>query len=131
METPIVLDGSQILVPVQIGYDGLETEVMLVLDTGSSTVAIFREVAEKLGIEEVEKSKVRFLGGAVADTEAIVLSHVKVGPVTKTGLRALIIDHDGRRVDHSGLLGMNFLRDLHYSIDYSDRVIRWQKGDTP
>ena len=131
LETPIVVEGNKILVPVQLGHGGVETEVMLVLDTGASVITLYREVAEQLDVTEVEKAKTRVVGGALIDTDMIVLSHVKVGPVTKTGLRAGIIDHHGERVEYDGQLGMNFLRGLDYSIDFSGQIIRWGKGSTP
>ena len=127
-ETPVVVEGNKVMVPVLLGYDGVETEAMLVLDTGASIIALHREVAEELAIREFEKAKVRVAGGAVVDTDMIRLSYVKVGPHSKEGLRAGIIDHQGARVSHGGLLGMNFLRDLDYSIDLDRGVIRWRSG---
>ncbi len=129
-ETPIVVEGNKILVPAVLGYGSEETKAMLVLDTGASLIALHREVADRLGIREVEKAKLKVVGGGVIDSDIIHLSYVKVGPYTKHGLRAGIIDHQGRRVSHAGLLGMNFLRGLDYSIDFSNSVIRWRKRPT-
>ncbi len=126
IETPIVVEGNKIMVPVVLGYDGAETEAMLVLDTGASLIALHREVADRLHIREAEKAKMRVVGGAMVDADVVLLSYVRVGPYTKTELRAGIIEHQGTRVSHGGLLGMNFLRGLDYSIDFANKVIRWR-----
>jgi hypothetical protein len=38
----------------------------------------------------------------------------------------IIIPHEGAPVNYSGLLGMNFLKNVEYSIDYKNQVIRWK-----
>jgi predicted aspartyl protease len=126
VETPVVVEGNKVMVPVVLGYDGAETEAMLVLDTGASLIALHRQVADRLNVREAEKAKMRVVGGASVDADVVMLSYVKVGPYTKTDLRAGIIEHQGTRVSHDGLLGMNFLRGLDYSIDFSNKVIRWR-----
>jgi hypothetical protein len=43
----------------------------------------------------------------------------------------LIIPHEGAPVKYSGLLGMNFLKQVEYSIDYKNEVIRWKMPQAP
>ena len=53
------------------------------------------------------------------------MSH-SIGPHTKKDLRADIIAYQGE-VDarYNGLLGMNFIRGLKYTIDFDNQVIQW------
>jgi hypothetical protein len=38
----------------------------------------------------------------------------------------LIMPYEGPAVSYSGLLGMNFLKNVQYTIDYQNQLIRWQ-----
>jgi hypothetical protein len=43
-----------------------------------------------------------------------------------TVVNAGIIKYKGPRVPYNGLLGMNFLRGLDFSIDYENKLIIWK-----
>ncbi|CAB5081548.1 hypothetical protein D3OALGA1CA_220 [Olavius algarvensis associated proteobacterium Delta 3] len=125
--TNIVIEGNKILVPVTLGHDGVETEAMLVLDTGATIIALHREIADQLEIKDAKKARFRVVGGNTIETDVVQLSYVKVGPHLKEKLHAGIIDHQGVAVSYNGLLGMNFLRGLAYSIDFDNQVIKWHQ----
>jgi predicted aspartyl protease len=55
------------------------------------------------------------------------LTTVEVGPHTKRDLRADIVAYRGTAdADYNGLLGMNFIRGLKYTIDFEHQTIRWE-----
>jgi predicted aspartyl protease len=66
------------------------------------------------------------VGGKSIATEVTKLNYLKVGPFKKEGIYAGIIEHKGPPVAHKGLLGMNFLRDYEYKIDFQRQVIKWR-----
>jgi clan AA aspartic protease (TIGR02281 family) len=126
-ETRVVMpDGSQVLVPVTLGYQGKEVEVLLLLDTGSTITVLHREVADSLKLKSIQKAKLMVTGGAALDADIVKLDYVEVGPIKKEGLHASVIHHEGLEVTYKGLLGMNFLEGLGYRIDSARRVIRWE-----
>jgi len=125
-ETKVVVRGHQILVPVRLGYDGSEIEALLLLDTGASNIVLHREVADRLQLRPIGEGSAQLVGGQSIRTEAARLSSFSVGPISDTDTLVLVIDHEGPPVPFDGLLGMNFLRKVTYSVDYENQVIRWQ-----
>ncbi len=130
VETDVVIKGNNVLIPVLLGYGEKEVEVVMILDTGASIVAIHSEIAEELGLKDIQKGRARVVGGQEIDFNMAKLSYVKVGNFQKNDLMTGIIDHQGKRAPYNGLLGMNFLQHCEYDIDFEKQVVRWKpKGD--
>jgi predicted aspartyl protease len=126
MQTKVIIEGNRILVPVALANHGVERVVNLLLDTGASQIVLHRDVADQLSIIALKKGLAQIAGGQTIYVETGRVDLFKVGPFSMPNAAVLIIAHEGAPVSYSGLLGMNFLKNVQYTIDYQNQVIRWQ-----
>lgn len=125
-ETKVTVKGNQVLVPATLGYGGREVQVTLLLDTGASITTLNREAVKKFQLVQTRKAKLIVPGGKTIDADVVQLNYIKVGPHKIPNLHAGIIDHKGMPVEFQGLLGMDFLREVDYKIDFQKQVILWR-----
>jgi clan AA aspartic protease (TIGR02281 family) len=126
--TRAIIRGNQVIVPVLLSNGWVKEEARLLLDTGASTTVISSEFASRLrfNLDKAEKSLARVADGSLVDTLVVDLDALEVGPHTRSNLKIIIIERKGPVEEHDGLLGMDFLRDLHYRLDFENKQIIWQ-----
>ena len=130
MQTSVIVEGNRILVPVTLVNNGIGLDVNLVLDTGASQIVLHRNVADQLNIIALSKGLAQVAGGQKIHVETGQVDYFKVGPFNMEKATAMIIAYEGPSVSYSGLLGMNFLKNVQYTIDYQNQVIHWQPPST-
>jgi predicted aspartyl protease len=126
VQTKVAIDGNRVLVPVKLGYRGKEVEATLLLDTGATITTVHQHIADQLYITQTKKAEAKVISGKVLDFKIAKISYIKVGPAKLKFPLVGIIKHKGPSVGYDGLLGMDFLRNFDYSIDFEKSVINWK-----
>ncbi len=126
--TKVTVIGNSVLVPVTLVYQGNQADVQLLLDTGASGTVIHTEIADRLNVNlsTATKTRGRVVGGAVIEAYQVTLSRITVGPHTKENAAVLVIPHKGPAAKYDGLLGMDVLRGLKYSVDFEKQILLWE-----
>lgn len=125
-ETPVTIAGNQILVPVAFSNSGRETTAHLVMDTGATHTVLYRTVANRLNVITLSKGQSTVAGGRSLPSETGKVESMRVGPITARDFPVVILSFEGNPPVHGGLLGMDFLSRVEYSIHYDQSVIRWK-----
>ena len=125
-ETPVTIAKNQILVPVSFSNGGLEVATQLILDTGATHTVIYRSFASQLNILSLSKGQSKVAGGQSVFSEVGKVDSMKVRPILVRDFSVVIMSFEGPPTAYSGLLGMDFLSRVEYTLDYENQVIRWK-----
>ena len=126
METKVTIANNQILVPVAFTNSGLDAAAQLIMDTGATHTVLYRPVASQLNILTLAKGQSKVAGGQSVHSEVGKVDAMRVGPITARDFPVVILSFEGPAPVYGGLLGMDFLSRVEYTIDYDSSVIRWK-----
>jgi hypothetical protein len=121
---------NAVYIPVILGYRGREIQVPFLLDTGCTSILLHRETAEQLNLDF---SRLLCSQGRVADGRLVQayqerLDYIRVGPFIKKDVIVDITENAVNDSSYHGLLGMAFLKDHPYNIDFEHKLIQWKNG---
>lgn len=123
-----MVTGNAILIPATLEHQGVAVDTLLLLDTGSSRTVVSAGIARRLNMNLTDAKRIpmQVVGGGIIEARQVRLAAITVGPHTKKNADILVIQHAGPPVTHDGLLGMDLLRGLKYSIDFQNQLIKWE-----
>ncbi len=124
LQTPVEIRDNRVLVPVRAVYGNRHADTRMLLDTGASGTVFHRDAIAPLRGATYAAGQARVASGERIEVHAINLDRIEIGPYRIKATRAMVLDHSGRS-EHDGLLGMDFLRQVQYRIDYDNGMIIW------
>lgn len=128
-ETDVIIHDNQILVPVTIGHGNRSGKALFLLDTGATHLVIFKDFASRFDLKAVKKGFSQVAGGGLVPSELAILDYVQVGPLRVENAGATIIENRkgrDRAFEFDGLLGIEILQHIEYTIDFENQKIRWK-----
>ena len=115
---PVIMNGVSVIVPV-VFNGGLKAN--LALDTGATITVVSQRIASHLALKALGTSKVGTVGGVITVPLAR-LESLKVGEAEVHDLVVSIHDFStDPRIE--GLLGLDFLKRFHVSLDARRRLL--------
>jgi predicted aspartyl protease len=103
-------------------------QAILLLDTGASITSITEALAGRLGIDPKSTRAVSMglADGRMIDIQVTKVDAVGVGSRMKFSFEIAVLPDSGNRQEHDGYLGVDFLRNFPYLVDFQNNLIRWQ-----
>ena len=118
ISVPVEMNGSWVIVPVTFNR---ALKAYLQLDTGASSTLVSRRIANNLGLSPLGSRRGVTVGGIITVPAARLVS-LRVGEAEVNDLVVSIHDFSpDPRVE--GLLGMDFLKHFHVSLDARRKLL--------
>jgi clan AA aspartic protease (TIGR02281 family) len=106
-------------------------DASLVLDTGATFMVLRKSMAEKLGVNLEKASpdiRLTVADGRQISATRVVLKSVKVQNVEANNIdAAIMLDEIGDVGFGDGLLGMSFLKNFNFKVDYREKKLTLEK----
>jgi hypothetical protein len=126
-QTPVMVRGNRVLVPVEIVNGGQSAHLMLLLDADTPMTTLHRSAVQGLRFPPGEQTTLQMAGGRAVKAEKVLAGLIDIGPFELKEFPVALITPQGGSRAFDGTLGMDFLKDHPYTVDYQREMLRWQQ----
>lgn len=125
-QTPAMIRGNRVMVPVEVGVGNRTTHLMLLLDTGATHTVLHRASVKGLPFQGGATIDANVVGGRKIKAEKVVTQHLDIGPYILKDFPVMLISPQATGLPYDGLLGMDFLKDHPYEVNFDTEMVHWK-----
>lgn len=124
-QTPVVVRGGRVLVPVEVINGGKAAHLMLLLDENAPATVFYRNAVSGLSFAPGEQITLPGTGNRPIKAEKVLVGLIDIGPFELKDFPVALVTPQGGVRAFDGSLGMDFLKDHPYTVDYNREMLRW------
>jgi len=126
-QTPIMVRGNRVLVPVELVAAGKSAHLMLLLDDAAPITTIHRSAVQELRFSAGEQINLPGSGNRAIKAEKVLAGLIDIGPFELKDYPVALVSPQGGSRTFDGTLGADFLKSHPYSVDFNREMLRWQQ----
>ena len=125
-QTPVMVRGNRVMVPVEIIVGGKSAHLMLQLDDTTPITTIHRSAVQELRFPAGEQIDLPGSGNRTIKAEKVLAGMIDIGPFELKDFPLALVTPQGGSRAFDGTLGADFLKGHPYSVDSEREMLRWQ-----
>ena len=100
-ETQVIVERDRVLVPVKIRSDDIEKDLLLLLDTGATSLVVYQDAIPGIRINNIKNSSATLANGSQVQQLAGNVDSVSVGPAIARDFEIRVMQQTGEKT-HKG-----------------------------
>ena len=125
-QTPVVVRGGRVLVPVEVVSGGKSAHLMLLLDDKAPDTIFYRSAVQNLPFAPGEQINLPGTGNRSIKAEKVLVGLIDIGPFELKDFPVALVTPQGGIRAFDGTLGLDFLKDHPYTINHSREMLSWE-----